>query len=170
MLSALGWQGFRNRLAEAYLHHEVYNRFPEKIDIDEVSYVIDFERRFDFLSTESNSRIFLLGMYLKQCELYFENSGVYQPQELNIIPPEVDEILILGKSKSLTPDWLIVIVWSMYQILGKDKTAGLLTHTKGNMAKILTEVTEQQYALLLRSLLRYGQSINDTQFFVAQKV
>ncbi len=170
MLSALGWQGFRNRLGEAYLHHAQYRHFPRQIIVDEITFAIDFEKRFDFLFSENNSRVFMLGMYLKLCQIHMEREGIFEDQETLIIPADVDEILIVGKSKTMSPDWLIVIVWSFYQVLGKEKAASLLIDTKCDMEKIFSVLKSQEYELIMKSLLRYGQAINDYSFFTAQKV
>ncbi len=170
MLNALGWRGFRDRVAEAYLYHAMYGRFPEAIELNEVDYVLDLEKRFDFLNTESNSRVFMLGMYLKLCEIYFERNGIFPDESLNHIPPEVDEILIKGKSKPQTPDWLIVIVWSLTQVMGAEKAATTLLQSKGKMNQILLELKQDQYGHVLRSLLRYGFAIQDSQFFIEERV
>jgi hypothetical protein len=170
MLTALGWEGVRNRLAEAYIYFCRHKKFPSLIELDEVNDVLDIEKRFDFLYSELNSRVFMLGMYLKLCQVNFEDDPEFQDHDFITIPSEVDEILILGKSKSLNPDWLIIIVWSFYQLFGQEKTAELLLLSKGNMDLIFEKITTEDYEKVIESLLKYGHAVNDTQFFVSRKV
>jgi hypothetical protein len=170
MLTALGWEGVRNRLAESYIYYCRYKKFPTLVELDEVNDVLDIEKRFDFLYSELNSRVFMLGMYLKLCQISSENNPDLDGQEFITIPSEVDEILILGKSKNLNPDWLVVIVWSFYQLYGQERAAKLLLDSKGDMKVILDDISAEDYEKITASLLKYGFAINDTQFFVARKV
>jgi hypothetical protein len=170
MLSALGWEGFRNRLAQAYLYHLRYNKFPNRIVLDEINDVLDFERRFSFLYSEHNSRVFLLGFYLKICQVYMEEKVGSHNFDFLLVPIEVDEILIEGKSKSLNPDWLIMTVWSLFLLNGKEKTITLIDKTKGNFTEILGLIDTEDYQKIISGLLIYGNGVNDTQFFIGEKV
>lgn len=170
MLTALGWEGVRNRLAESYIYHCRYKKYPNEIELDEVNDVLDIEKRFDFLYSELDSRVFMLGMYLKLCDVVSEESGLEIKNSFISIPPEVDEILILGKSKNLNPDWLVVAVLCFYQVLGHQKTKTLLIGENGNMEEILKLISPEEYDQVIAGLLKYGYAINDTQFFVEKKV
>ncbi len=170
MLSALGWEGFRNRLAEAYLHHMRYKKLPNSVVINEIQDVIDFEKRYDFLFSEHNSRAFLLGFYLKTAQIYLEENNQFYDYDFLFVPVEVDEILILGKSKSMMPDWLIVTVWSLFKLYGKDKTVELIKNTKGDFQTILNLIGKNDYRKIVEGLLKYGNGINDLQFFIGEKV
>lgn len=170
IFSSLGWQGFRNRLAEAYLHYARHGHFPKNVKVEEVKYAIEFERRYEFLYSESNSRAFLLGLYLKLCEIDLELNGEGGVNDFSGIPYQVDEILAKGRSKSLTPDWLIVIVWSFYNKFGKAKCLEMFKTHKGNWSEIMHQVSKKDYGEFIMDLLVYGHAINDTQIFTDKKV
>ena len=137
MATSMGWENFRNRLAETYIHHARYNNFKLLREIDEVYDILDLEKRFDFLYPEGNSRVFLLGMYLKLSDIHVENSYDYVGGDFLSIPVEVDEILHLYKKRSTHPDWLILFTWSMLIILGKDRCMRVLDQTKGDLSAIM---------------------------------
>lgn len=170
MLSALGYHGFRNRLAEAYLFHARYGKFPQAIELDDVLYAVDLEKRFDFLLSEPNGQVFLLGTYLKLCEIHFEREGDMDSFENLIIPPEVDEILMKGKSKNINVDWLIILVWEICSTLGHAEAKDVLAMSKGNMDIILSKISSSQYKSIIYSLLRYGTVTNEFHFFTMKKV
>jgi hypothetical protein len=170
MLTALGWDGFRNRLAEAYIYHARYNKYPLDIELDEVNDVIDIEKRFDFLFVESNGRSFLFGLYLKLTDIALEKRGESGGHELISIPLDVDEVLIKGTSKTDTPDWLILMVWNLVKQIGQQDTFNLLKSTGGDIDKIFNKLTTEQYEDFMYSVLRYGQGINDEDFFLGKRV
>ena len=170
LLSNLGWEGFRNRMAEAYIEHGRYHKFPSEISLDEVNDIIDFEKRFDFLYPEGNSRVFQLGMFLKLCDIYQENSFDFDEQNYVVIPSEVDEILILGKSKSLFPDWLIISVWTLFNILGDDRAKLVFDESKGRLSHIKELLSEDEFRNFFSVLLKYGHGVHDHQIFISSRV
>lgn len=170
MLTALGWEGFRNRLAEAYVYYARYGRYPDEIVIDEVHDVIDIEKRFEFLTGEGNSRTFLFGLYLKLCDIEVEKNQDFIGNDFITIPHEVDEILIKGKSKGDNPDWLIIITWILVETLGAVKAEEVLHLSKGKMNLIIKQLNSEQHEQVLASLLKYGFGINDNEFITTIKV
>lgn len=170
LVSAFGQQGLRNRIAEVYLYHARNGRYPRIIEQEEVIDVIDFEKRFDFLYSDVNGRAFLLGFYLKLCAIEYEDNNQYQELDQIVIPPDVDEILITGKSKSALPDWLIIAVWSLSEICGHERAYKIFERSKGNMDIILSEINEEEYERFIASLLRYGIIVDEADFFTEVKV
>jgi hypothetical protein len=170
ILSSLGWEGFRNRLGEAYLYYARHGQYPKVIAIEQVKYAIEFERRFDFLFSENNGRAFILGLYLKLCEIDLENENEFSEDSFVGVPHHVDAILATGKSKSSHPDWLIITVWSFYNKFGKSRCLDLFKTSKGNLDEIINQVPKNEYGQFICDLIAYGHAINDTQFFTEQKV
>lgn len=170
ILNNLGWQGFRNRLAEAYLHYAKNGRYPNFLELKEVLPAIELERRFDFLFAENNARMFLLGMYLKLCEIEFENNDYLSINDYQGISHEVDQILSYGKSKIETPDWLVVSVWSLYNRVGKTKCLEYFQAYKGDFEFIMKNIPKKEYGDFMMDLLVYGHAINDNQFFAEERV
>ena len=170
ILSAFGWKGFRDRLAESYIYYSRYQKFPSYVEIDEIQDVLDIERRFDFLFSELNSRVFMLGLYIKLCQVSVEDGDGNHGHDFLYIPTEIDEILVKGSSKSLSPDWLIISVWSLVGICGYKKAQDLLLRSKGSVDLIMSELAEDELDTFISSLLKYGHAIDDTQYFIEKKV
>ena len=170
MLTALGWEGFRNRLAEAFIFKARYGKYPTQIELDEVHDVLDIEKRFDFISNESSGRVFLFGLYIKLCDIYIEKNQEFVGADFITIPLEVDEILAKGKSKGFYPDWLVVITWILYERFGEEKTFELYQATKGKFSLIAGQLEEDQLDQMMASLINYGYGIHDYEFLSPTKV
>lgn len=170
LLSMFGWEGLRNRIAEAYLYYAKYGKYPLHHSIDEVKSVLHFERKFDFLFSETNSRVFLLGLYLKMCEIDLENQEQFDEQVYTEIPESVVEILKTGKSKTNTPDWLILTVWSFFTRYGKTKCLDIFKTSKGSINEIINQTSKIDYGMFIMDLLIYGHAISDISFFTEVKV
>lgn len=170
MLTALGWEGFRNRLAEAYLYKARFGKFPDEVEMDEVYDVLDIEKRFEFLTAEGNSRAFLFGFYLKLCDIAIEKTQDFVGEEFITIPTGIDELLIKGKSRGAYPDWLIVITWVLIDILGEERSLDLMRSTRGKFNLIVKQLDEDQYEKMIERLLNYGFGINDVDFIIETKV
>lgn len=169
IVMSLGQEGVRNRLVEAYIFYVKNGHYPQSLDLDEVYDILDFEQRYDFLVSETSGRVFLLGFFLKLCDLHYEYKLDLDSSFLSI-PFEVDEILVTGKSKNNSPDWLVLFVWGFFKIFGKQKALHLLTKSKGDLSEILSEISQADYEQCILMILRYGQAINDESFFVEQRV
>ena len=167
VITTLGLHGVRNRIVEAYIYYVKYKHFPNEIELDEVYDILDFEQRYDFLFSEFNSRIFLLGFFLKMCDLQY---NLELDSSFLSIPFEVDEILVVGKSKNNYADWLILFVWGFFKIFDKQKALHILTESKGDLSVILSKISQADYEQCIMMILKYGQAINDDSFFVEQRV
>lgn len=166
MLTALGWEGIRNRLGEAVLFKLATGSYPKVIELDYVESVTEFEKRFDFLFTEGNSRIFLLGMYLKSLDFLadeLDDSNL-------IIPVELDESIANIKNKTEFPDWLIISLLALMKVLGDRQAIELISKQKANIDNIINSLTPEEADSYFNLLLAYGFGINDSEFFYDSKV
>lgn len=170
MLTALGWEGLRNRLAELIIQKYRTGRYSKNTELDEVHDVIDIEKRFQFLCPENNSRLFLFGLYLKLSDIEAERSNNENLENLITISPEIDELLIKGKSKINTPDWLLCVVWGLFNVVGAQRAISLLTNHSDSYFNLLDEISEQEHDDFINILLDYAFAINDTEFLTASKV
>ena len=170
MLATLGWDGFRNRIAEAYIYYYRFGRYPDSIELDEVYDLLDIEKRFDFLYSEGESAVFKFGFYLKICDIYFEKNDSLESSEFITIPIEVDEILTIGRSKSSEADWLVLIIWSLVELLGINNSKQLISNTGGDWSLILSSLSEDQQYEVYSSLLKYGNGVNNLKFFTQTRV
>lgn len=165
LLKSIGWEGLRNAISEAYLHQYLNHKFPRKIESDLISDTIDFERRFDFLSSSGNQRTFLLGHLLNQTNLELEEQGLSV-----LVPIEVDDILNEQKSKTSQPDWLIIATWGLVELLGADSAKESLEKSKGQWEKLTQELNNEQKQRFVSHLLSYGHAIADHSFFITETV
>lgn len=170
MLTTLGCEGFRNRICEAYIYHARFGRYPEEIELDEIYDVLDIEKRFNFLFSEGHNHVFKLGFFLKLCDIFLENHHEVANSEFISIPLDVDEILIKGQSRSSEPDWLIIIIWSLVNILGDEQAMSAISSTRGDWNKILIDLSLSQKDEFYSSLLKYGHGVSDSSFFLGSKV
>ena len=168
--TSMGWESFRNRLTEMYIHHAHYNNYQFIQEIDEVFDILDLEKRFDFLYPEGNSRIFLLGTYLKMSDIYIENSYDHEGGEFLNIPVEVDEILHKSKKRTVFPDWLILFTWSLVLMLGEERTNSLFRATKGDLALTLSHLSTEEAQAIFNVLIRYAYGISDKEFLTSEKI
>jgi hypothetical protein len=170
MLTTLGWEGFRNRICEAYIYYARHGNYPDAIELDEIYDVLDIEKRFDFLFSEGNNNVFKFGFFLKLCDIYLESNNEYSGNEFISIPVEVDEILAKGLSKCIEADWLIIIIWTMVELFGAEVIMNLLKEHNGSWIKIRQNFSETQEEEFYSSLLKYGHGIKDKTFFLGSKV
>ncbi len=170
LISSMGLEGIRNRLTETYIHHARYGKFQMQDEIDEVHDILDLENRFNFMFSEGNSRVFLLGLYLKLSDIHMEDSFDFLAGDFMVIPPEVDEILILSKSRSRYPDWLILITWTLLLILGKEKAEQTLVKTKGKLDDIFSVLSKDEGEAIVRVLLKYAYGISDRDFLLVPRI
>lgn len=166
MLNAIGWEGLRNRLGEAILHKHDTGSYPKKLEFDYIESVIDFEKRFEFLFTEGNSRIFLLGVFLKTAEL----QGTRDEDSSLVIPVELDEAISEMKSKSETPDWLLFSMLALMDVLGESIAISQLKKHQANIDIIIDSLSQEESDLFFNLLLKYGHGINEEEFFQESKV
>tara|TARA_Y100000768_G_C23991489_1_gene694030 strand:- start:17924 stop:18616 length:693 start_codon:yes stop_codon:yes gene_type:complete len=169
MLTALGWEGFRNRLAEAILRKEAEGIYPKKIELDLVEDVLDIEKRFQFLSPVNSSRVFLFGMYLKHRDLALETLTSEKTHSI-IIPETVDEILAAGSSKGDYPDWLIWSVWNLHEFFDEEKLKNLFKLHQGDLQLLLQELDTTEQNLFMAKMLDYAHAIHDSEFITTKKV
>ena len=64
-IQVLGWPHFRERLVSIYIYKRTYGSYPLKTDITLVDSICRFEAALEKISLHNNSRVFLLGTYLK---------------------------------------------------------------------------------------------------------
>lgn len=168
MLTALGWAGFRNRLGEVILFKAINQRYPTELEIDHVQDLLDLEGRFDFMYVEGNSRVFLMGMYLKLYDLASDGSG--GETSLLSIPIEIDEILQKQKNRSDIPDWILISNMILLETLGIERGLATLKKYDLDIDGILGSLSSEEFDSYMSNLLRYGHGIHDAEFFKQSKV
>jgi hypothetical protein len=163
----LGWLHFRDRLSSIYIYRTMYHSYPMSTDIRLVNEIIQFENRFAKFSVESNSRLFLLGFYLKMVEinLGFDLSYIWSNFTKNI-----DKILSIRQSHNPQIDWLILFIWHMDKYLGTEQFLELAHEVDVNCYDMMRKLNDKDRHQMVENMLNYGASIDDIEFFTYQKV
>lgn len=167
IVKRLGWRHFRDRLTSVYVYKALYNQFPQESDIRLVEDLQSFETRFFDYGVDSNSRIFLFGLYLKLAQIELERRG--ENYKLLDLPESIEEILELGGASNHNLDWLILITWHMIESLGK-KVLKEQIQTDSNFHSIFGLLTPEHRKSIINNLISYGCSIHEPDNFIYEKV
>ena len=168
-MSSYGVKGIRDRLASLFLFKVSESAQVKSVDLSYVLEVQQFEERFSDFSNEWDSRIFLLGFYLRVKDIKNEIYNDPEDYELNI-PLTVDEILSLGKAKIEKLDWLILIIKTLLKFKTKEEVVSWFRTDGDDINKLLADMSYENKKLFLKELLMYGHAISDLDFFVFDKV
>ncbi len=169
IIATLGVQGIRNYIGQLYLSHAVHGVYFESIELDEIYDVLDFEKRYDFLFSEGSNRIFLLGYFLKLCDITNQKENQIETSFLSI-PVDVDEVLAIGHSKNNDPDWLLLVVWFLMQNSEIDDLKNSLINTSGDFYEVINHQGKTFYEKMISDLLKYSFAVNDNSFFTEERV
>lgn len=168
MLHALGWRGFRDRLVSIYIYKFKYGQFPTKLDLTLSKDIKVFEEAFRDFVPDGDSRMFMLGLYFKFCELSIRGSN--STGSLFKTSNQLMELLKQGSQKSLRFDWLFLSLKILETMFGHEQLESRLKKNKSNFFKIFNELEVEQRSVLLESLLAYGASINEEDMFHNDRV
>lgn len=165
--TTLGWDHFRDRMSSVYIYKILHSVFPDKTDMDLVEEIKLFEKRFSDKTLAGNSRLFILGFYLKILNLFesYQNTDV----SLTQISKNVDKILNLTKARTDKPDWLILMVWHLVEFLGEVPLSQLVQRGT-SWKEIYQTLTEEQKFHLVSNLLSYGASIHEDDPFLYERI
>jgi hypothetical protein len=168
MIFALGWNGFRDRLASLYISRAETRSFPRFADAGKVTDISEFEERFAQYCVSGFSRSYLLGFYLKLASISLRASEGDQSLSI-IIPDEIEVFLRLSQNRSEKIDILILVLCHLYYGLG-DKLL-LNSLASGKPIDALYDLLDPVYRKQMSdNLLAYSASINETDTFLYEKV
>jgi hypothetical protein len=170
LLSSLGWKGLRDRLASMYLYHYENGVFPHLLSTDNVEEILEFEKKFISIFPDGNSRVFILGMFFKLCELSSKKENANNLQTYLAVSDSLLKIIELGGQKVIKPDWLILTLIHLESYLGYDELHSQVLATKGNFYKLVALLNDEQKEEMMQNFLRYGASIDEDEIFLYEKV
>ena len=168
IISALGWPNFRERMASLYIHKIINGKYPEKTQMALVEDLKNFESHYFEHSVHSNSRIFLLALYLRIAELSEVRNKTKGEMSLSTFP-DLMPLLNLSQARSEKLDWMLLILAHYQQFLGLPKISKLLA-SHSSFREIFKELPFDQQMLFHSNLLAYGMSIGDNDIFLYEKV
>lgn len=168
IISVLGWPSFRDRLASVFIYKTVYGEYPKTTNPELVEEIKVFENIYSEHTTHNNSRIFLLGFYLKLANLKIQKSLDNQFLEINL-PDGLKILLQTSQGRSEKIDWLLLTLLHFYHAFG-DKT--LLNSLIGQKKfdELYSLLSTEDRELMLENLLAYGASIDEQDIFLYGKV
>lgn len=166
--NALGWAHFRDRMASVYLFKAQNGAFPPKTDMALVEEVHALETRFATWSVTGPSRVFLLGLYLRFCDVLASqlDDVTLMP---GAIPATVDQALALSGARSTRADWLILLCWHMDDYLGSATFQAAL-RAGSSYGELYLRLTPEQREQLVGNLLGYGASIREEDPFLFERI
>ena len=165
--TTLGWDHFRDRMASVYIFKILNSVFPDKTDMDLVEDIKFFEKRFGDKTLAGDSRLFMLGFYLKIFNLFEMN------QDTDVlatkVPASVDKILALSKARTDKADWLVLLTWHLCEFLGEYKLVELVSKATPWPA-LYALLSDEQKFHLVSNLLSYGASIREDDPFLFERI
>lgn len=162
-LNAIGWHSLRDRLALMYIMKILYGIYPHTTDLSLVQDLKNFENRFSEDGLHGQSRVFLLGFYLKLMNLSIkeEESRFVGSVEIS---QDVDVILRLSQSRSDRIDFMILILAHLIDAFGIKFM--LTSLSQGKKIDFFYEMLPVSARFKMQeNLLAYSASINEVDIF-----
>lgn len=171
IVSLLGFYQVRNRLAASFIEKELSGAFSKNYNSNYINDIINIENKMLPFLKEPSSRIFLLGFYAKLSKITLDKNILYtqlnpQHETFNVIvfKEEHFKLMRYSKFKSQRLDWLFLLIISFSSIFEFDRMERLL-HSNINFQALLKMLNKDEKHLLYQSLLNYGCSIIEEDFF-----
>ena len=169
IIHSLGWLGFRDRLAAAYIEYQLTGHFPNVPDISYIDDILELEELLKPYTIDGHGRGFLLGFFLKMslCE------SIRKDPKIDLLPininKEVIKLLDLGQSKLLHIDWLYL---TLLEISNFKRVSYLRENLKSgvNFKDLLIDLPEKERQKIIFNLVTYGASIKDREIFFDEVV
>ena len=171
IFASLGWFHFRDRLCSVFLSKVLFKKYPNSTDINLIDDIKNFEKKFSFIGVTSNSRLMLLGFFLKLNSLELGVDDIKSGEETSMHnPPKgFEQILEMAKVNTDKPDWIILLCWYLVEYLGFYRVQASILQGK-KFREMLSELSEKQRTSLMQNLFAYGASINEHEWFDASLV
>jgi len=164
IIKALGWFGFRNRMASIFLEYQLNGSFPLKPNLELCHELLTLEESVKLKTVDGFSRAFLLAFYWKLHKYKSNNSFLESLDWEDFLT-----LFSYTKARVVKIDWLIFMMIHFYTYQGKEVLRDALS--KGTdysqMYNSLTVNQKRQYTM---NALSYGASINEAEFFYQSRI
>lgn len=161
VLSALGWESFRNRFASLFIYYARNRKFPAKTNESELGHIIAFEQKFRRYSVEGHGRLFMLGMYLTFIDIKNKNKDFQTKLE----DENLQKLLVKSRIKELKIDWLILALMHFMQELSLNEMEKILSE-EDSYLNLYRSLSKEGQRKLTKGYLNYAASIKDDYFFL----
>lgn len=161
LIRLYGWRTVRDKICQYYLNHfEIsHGLIPSE---NHLVSILDLEDVFFDFSVKGNSRIFLLGFYLKFLEIDYQIKTERFFNFFEVIKNS-EEFLKLRGVKSFRVDWLILTVLHFLEFYEGKELNRLLSDEQIKYDHFFDGLDEKSKKTMLENLLNYGLSIEDKQ-------
>jgi hypothetical protein len=168
LLITLTWPNFRDRVASIYIYRSIHGKFPCKTDMELVEDIKNIETTFSSHSVHGISRMFLLGFYIRLANIQMDSQEEHKYPEIKL-SAKLLPILKLSQVRTQRPDWLLLIILHFSEALGDKVFLNYLMAGK-KLNDLYDLMSPQERELMHQNLLSYGASINESDFFLYEKV
>jgi len=169
IIKALGWHGFRDRIATMFIYKEVNGDYPRHIPQNGVYGLLTFEDKVKPYTIAGYSRAFLLGFYQKLMLLHLNKTNPNEKHDNFLIDDTIIALLRFSNSRAVNVDWLLIVLKHFTVFLGYEKLENYLK-SGVSYEDLFSLVTKEQRQLVMDNLLSYGSSINDAEIFYSQTI
>lgn len=166
VMSALGWQSFRDRLSTLYISKALYGKYSQSTDLEIIDDIKKFETKYHNFEVSSFSRLFLLGFYIRLVNIRQEN---LKEGQLVQIPDQVIKILSVIEGRAERIDWLILIITHLLLAFDEKLIINHLSQQK-KIDDFYQLMSSSDRQLMFENLLSYGASIGEQDFVLYAKI
>ncbi len=162
MIKSYGWKLIRDKMAILYLNKFEFGNYEVRHEDNYfLKDILSMEEAFYDYGTSGNSRLFLLGFYLRMAE--FDLARRMGKTDINLVKETLGtlEYLKLRTSKSLRIDWLILSTLHLLGFFGNEGFHKALIEANFEYQKIYEKIDETYKKSMLNNFINYGSSIDD---------
>ncbi len=162
LIKSYGWKLIRDKIAILYLNKFEFGTYEVRHEDNYfLKDILEMEDLFYSFSTSGNSRLFLLGLYLRMAE--FELARKMGNSDTNLVKEtrETLEFLRLRSSKNTRIDWLILSTLHFIGFFGADEFTHTLVKANYEYQQLYEMLDETYKKSMLHNLINYGSSIDD---------
>lgn len=167
LIRSMGWIGIRNKMASLIVFRCYEGNWPDIYDESLIEEVLRFETKFAPFGLLGQSRIFMLGLYLKMARLIDPSSA--QLREI----PEADLLHIFEKNRARSerPDQLLIFLWNLLEVMPRDQIINIIENNRqAPFKKLWQGLSQDQKRNCTKNFLRYGFSISEEDIFTQEVV
>jgi hypothetical protein len=170
IIQSLGWNGFRDRLANLYLHHILHHKFPHRTSTQHIQELGRLEQRISQYSVEGYSRGFLLAFYLLCVRLTQRKEDPSNQGPSELFSRKLIDLMKYSHTRIIKVDWVLLLLLHYEHFLGHESLKGALQVPNFSYQKLYEELTPGQRQTMNENLLTYAFSIHEADMFADELV
>ncbi len=158
-IKTIGWQNVKKELALYYIWKATSDQAKFEISKEsiraDVTDIVNLENKFRNNVRESNSRIFLLGFYLKmvKAQIYHTETGAAK-YEFTISEEFVEFLINNLKGKTNKIDWFALMAWMFFDTIDNNLT-------KCPYETLYQQLNKQDKTDFINNVINYSCSIDE---------